>query len=138
MGRGRPRKPDAQKQLEGNPGRRPLGGEAEAKGSPRRPKNMSKDAAWLWTLVVQNWMGELDTAELMTLCDTWELLQAATRAAKQDPIDKGNRLAFAAYKSQFDSLASRFGMTPADRAKIRIQPEPEADTRENKYFGVIG
>jgi phage terminase small subunit len=138
MGRGRPRKSDAQKRLEGNPGKRPLGGEAEAHGTPRRPARMSKEAGWLWNLVVQNWMGELDTAELMTLCDTWELLRAATRKAKRDPCNPELRNSFVRYKGEFDKLAARFGMTPADRAKIRIPSEEKADNKEGKYFGVVG
>lgn len=87
---------------------------------------------------MQRWMGELDTAELMTLCDTWELLRAATVAAKRDPLDPHKRTAFVQYKAEFDRLGARFGLTPADRAKIRLPAETEGDDRESKYFGVIG
>lgn len=138
MGRGRPRKSDEQKRLEGNPGRRPLGGEVQAGGKPRRPKQMSKEAGWLWQLVVTQWMGELDTAELIVLCNTWEMLCAATRVAKRDPLDPDASRIYLRYKAEFDKLASRFGMTPADRAKIRVPTENEGDDRESKYFGVVG
>lgn len=138
MGRGRPRKSDAQKEIEGNPGRRPLGGEVAVKGAPVRPKRMGKEGGWLWNIVVQSWMSEIDTAELIVLCDTWELLCAATRAAKRDPMNPEIRNSYVRYKAEFDKLAARFGLTPADRSKIRTPSEDSGDDKDKKYFGVVG
>lgn len=138
MGRGRPRKTDQQRAIEGETHMDRFVGHVKADGVPRRPARMSKEAAWLWDLVVQHWMCELDTAELLTLCDTWEMLRAATQAAKDDPMNPEVRNSFVRYKAEFDKLAARFGMSPADRTKIKIPDESKEDTKESKYFGVVG
>ena len=137
MTRGPFRKPDAVKKLEGNPRHEKLGGELPSPGTPQRPKRLPKEAAWLWDLVAQPWVGELDTAQLITLCETWVLLRAAAKAALKDPLDKNTRCAYVAYKSEFDKLAARFAMTPSDRAKIRV-PEPPKQDEDDKFFGVVG
>ena len=138
MGRGRPRKTDAQKMLEGNPGQRPLGGELQARGSPIRPLRLGKHESWLWSLVVQDWMGEIDTPELITLCETWGMLRRCASRARRDPHDRDTRMNYLAYMAEFNRLASRFGMTPSDRAKIRIPIDQDKGSDEDKYFGVVG
>ncbi len=137
VGRGRPRKSDREKSLDGNPGKRPLGGEPIVKGKPTMARGLNDNGKWLWKSVVQSWMGEIDTAQLRVLCETWQLLRVAYREAKNDPTSKETRSQYIAYQQAFDKLASRFGMTPSDRAKIRM-PTNQSTDDEQEYFGVVG
>jgi phage terminase small subunit len=138
MTRGRPRKPDAQKLLEGNPRRERLGGELLADGKPKRPKRMSKDAGWMWDQVAQSWCGEIDTAALIAMCNLWDLRQRTERLLMKNPTDKDTRVSYINYHQQWAALASRFGLTPSDRAKIRLPSEPQKDDDEQRFFGLIG
>lgn len=138
MGRGRPRKPDSQKRLEGNPGGRPLGGELPAAGKPRVPRGLSDSAKRLAKEIVQSWMGEVDSAQLQVLLETWDLLRGAHQMLKADPTDASARVAYLGYAAHFDRVAAKFGMTPSDRAKIRLPVDRGGDDDEAKYFGVVG
>lgn len=111
------------------------------KGSPKKPKGMSYQEKWLWDLVVASWMGEVDSAQLRQLCTLWDLLHSSLKAAKADPIDKDARLAVSQYAAAFDRLAAKFGLNPADRARLNVEPEQEKDEEQRKdeqFFGVVG
>ena len=127
---GRPRKPTAQHELEGTyrkdrHGDRAL--EPAAAGVPAKPKGLSKEAAALWDhvvteLVTNGTAKRMDTAALQALCEVWGLYRKAVAAANKYPIDKEVRCAVTAYLAQFERLASRFGLTPESRARIRVNP----------------
>jgi phage terminase small subunit len=56
----------------------------------------------------------------------------------KNPTDKDTRVSYINYHQQWAALASRFGMTPSDRAKIRLPSEPQKDDDEQRFFGLIG
>jgi len=97
-----------------------------AAAMPERPAGLDSDAAWLWDFLladpafaanVNRW----DTPLLTTLCRVWSLVcRAQTEAAKQ-PLDRDARIALTQYVSTFDSLAARFGLSPSDRQRMRIE-----------------
>ena len=80
---------------------------------------------------------EADVESLTAMAECWAALRWATEAVKQDPLDKGNRIAFLSYNEAFSKWASKFGLTPSDRAKVTIVPLQEAEekTAEAVYFG---
>ena len=61
----------------------------------------------------------------------WGLYRQAVGLAKENPTDMSIRTAVVAYWTGFERAASRFGMSPCDRARLRglgderpRQPEP--------------
>ena len=46
---------------------------------------------------------------------------------------KWQRIAMSLFKG-FDGLASRFGMTPVDRARLRVQPSEDVDENAERFF----
>lgn len=134
---GRKPTPKAKLKLYGSPHAKTKGDAIEAKlaGSPEMPGGLDENARWLWDFLVPQFeaMGitkRLDTVQLWTLCEIWGLYRAAIEAAKKYPIDKDLRIAVTAYRSAFDSLSIRFGMTPADRQKLELSPGEKADEFE--------
>ena len=146
MARGRPRKPTAlhlaegtiiqcrhaDRALEPQPG--PLTG---------TPEGLSKYAAEWWAdrvsrLAAIGVATEADVESLIAMAECWAALRSATEAIRQDPLDKGNRIAFLSYNEAFSKWASKFGLTPSDRAKVTIVPvdknAPDEDP-EKVYFG---
>ena len=80
---------------------------------------------------------EADTESLTAMAECWAALQWAIEAIREDPLDKGNRIAFLAYQDAWSKWAGKFGLSPADRAKVVIAPKQNTDekTAEAVYFG---
>jgi hypothetical protein len=62
---------------------------------------------------------ETDSPLFAAMIQTWGLYQNAYHRAKQNADDKSLRSAVVQYLSVFERLASRFGMSPTDRPKLR-------------------
>jgi len=73
---------------------------------------------------------ECDSFQIFALCAAWSLYRAALKEAQSDATDKTFRAAVTAYHRQFDSLAARFGLTPADRAKLESPAAPPDEDAE--------
>jgi len=141
--RGRPPKPTQTKKLEGNPGKRPLSeAEPKAAGRPMRPESLTGDAAWLWDQVVEE-LGssgvakQIDTAMLWSLCEMWGFYRRAAKAAEEHPFDKDVRIAVTGYWSAFERAASKFGLDPATRSRLRTGNEDKPEDPLAR-FGIVG
>lgn len=132
---GRPRKPDELKILDGSwrPDRDGSpSSQAVADGDPKPPPYLKGEALAFWNQVVpglvdNNVAKTRDSAELALMCEWWGRLRKFTRQLDRM---KGNdkrlyqmTVLVSIATDKFDKIASRFGLTPADRAKLRI---PEA------------
>lgn len=131
---GRPPKPTAQHKVEGtyNSTRHKarIDGTFET-GKPAKPESLSGRASLCWDLIVA---GTPDS--VLCLVDGLSLEAAARWFAKWDEwmtnIEqnpggyKGQILAGHAW-NQFQTIASKFGLTPADRAKIKAPDGPGED-----------
>jgi len=73
-----------------------------------------------------NVLGELDTAVLWSACEMWELYRQVMDKAKLDPINADNRIAVTAYWQKFEVAASRLGLNPSDRQ--RLKPKGKTQT----------
>lgn len=140
--RGRPPKPTAQKELEGNPGKRPLPDcEPKYEGEPSRPDDLSPDAAEFWDSVVARLTRagvakEIDTHALRLLAEVWGHLRQAHRLLLSEPCDKNARIAYTTYFAKWAELAARFGLDPSSRSKLSVVPEePEGPLSK---FGIVG
>lgn len=113
-------------------------GHAVAKGKPIKPRGLNKNETWLWKLVVQNWTGAIDTAQLRQLCAAWHCFVVAADKARQDPMVPEHRIAFCQYSATFDKLASKFGLNPSDRSRIKVPHGPDGQSDDLRFFGMTG
>ena len=140
-GAGRKRKPTAQLKTEGRfrkDRHADRADEPTAEGKPTRPRTLDKEASWFWRVHVRPLIKAgvataLDQSALWQLCELWSLYRRAAEVANDDPTDKDARIAVTQYRAAWDSLASRFGLTPADRARLRV--EPKAPSADAEFFG---
>ena len=112
-------------------------------GRPTKPRKLAKDAARLWDAVVDYLAGRgvvdvIDATELEMMCRLWGLTRAAMAAAEKDPADKDARIAATSYAARFEAVASRFGMTPVDRARLTMKAETKPAEGKERFFKVCG
>jgi P27 family predicted phage terminase small subunit len=135
--RGRPPKPIAAHRLDGTFRRDRHGDDVrEPSGKPTRPDWLSDTAAALWESLVPDLEERgiataADWPELSAMCDWWSRYRQASEAL--DRVDYADSKAYrlqilagAAWKN-FSSVASRFGLNPADRARLRNTSQAPAD-----------
>lgn len=133
--RGRPRKPTAEHERDGTLREDRHGGrrrEPAFGGEPARPKGMGKDAAELWDVIVPHLVGRgvakaTDAAALELLCFWWGKWRILSRK-KRDDLQHDSRLAMAS--KQWNAIAAKFGLTPADRARLEV---PEGGDLKNPF-----
>lgn len=139
--RGRPRKPTAAHVLESTyrHDRHGQGAEWVPEGQPSPPDWLSADARQFWDVIVPQLIAKgvatlADEASLIGLCDWWAQYLAASRALRA--IDYADTSAYrllnqaaVAWKS-FAGIASKFGLTPSDRAALRLPLEQPSNSIE--------
>ena len=79
---------------------------------------------------------QIDTAALVVRCETYALYRACMDLVLKDPelaVDKIWRAARNGYAAQWTALAGKLGLTPADRARLRVGSQGE-----DKLAGVSG
>jgi len=132
---GRPRKPIAQHLLDGTYREDRHGNSFLPDGEPVMPDWLSPEAQELWESIVPPLVKSgvataVDAAELTALCDWWGLYRIARQSLasiedrKSRPYYDTQILAGAAFK-QFNTIASRFGLTPSDRARLQVAEPPD-------------
>lgn len=127
---GRHKKPTSQLKLEGRyqpswHGDR--GDEPVFDGVPVKPEGMLPEASKHWDEVVVGLIAagvakKGDQPALVEMCNWWADLQMLRQASDRDY--RNMTLAAMCFK-QWISIASRFGMTPSDRAKLSVEKKPE-------------
>jgi P27 family predicted phage terminase small subunit len=133
----RPRKPDEQHILAGTWRADRHGDPATqipADGEPAPPAHLAGEALALWQAVVPGLVSAgvaraRDTAALTMLCEWWARYRRCSEAL--DGLDPAGAAASklmvsaAIASDKFNALAARFGLTPADRAKLRADAAPK-------------
>jgi len=137
---GRPRKPLEAKILAGTfraDRDGPEGATPPATGAPTKPAWLTGEAEALWNQVVpgMGYVGERDSAALLAMCEQWGLYRATmwmmTHTAAGGPRKRpltGKELRLLQIVADnalkhFENLAGRFGLTAADRARLRLPVE---------------
>jgi phage terminase small subunit len=139
---GRPAKPLSLHHLDGTYRRDRHGGRPAAPpaGQPERPADLQGEAAAFWDTTVADLaavgvVGRLDTALLRAAAELWGLYRKALAVADQDPVNKLVRCAVVSYYAAWERAAAKLGLSPADRAKLRLDlSEPQAGSDEFEAF----
>ncbi len=153
--RGRPPKPTALKRLEGNPGKRALPDEPSAPAlskPPRVPSGLDKDAARFWrqaarALVEMRLLTAADVPAFEIMAKHWALAAKAWQRIEDEgmvttderglprkhpllQVWRDNSKAFREY-------AARFGLTPADRARVHVKPGDVSKSLAEMLFEAV-
>lgn len=138
---GRPRKAAARHRLEGTFREDRHGGRSpddtvSGGNLPRPPTGLTGEAKKLWEAIVLPLVtlagaGELDVPALCGMCRWFDLWAQTDKLLKKLPGNPKLAALARLYWNEFDKMAARFGMTPADRQRLR---PPEAEKKK----GVIG
>jgi P27 family predicted phage terminase small subunit len=142
-GIGRPRKPTEKHDRDGSLRQDRHGGrknQPKADGVPTPPDSLTVEAKAHWNQVVPALVESgvakaIDAPALAAMCESWADLQAARRLKGYDLQEKRQRqmLINAALRAWRD-LAARFGLTPADRAKLEVAPDDEEGNAFDKFM----
>ena len=135
---GRPRKPSEQLMRSGQfrLDRHGDRQEPRAVGEPVRLRGLDRYARQLWDHLVPKLVQlgvatDVDGPALQALCEWW----SECRQARESTGHQYRRVIMMATAwKQFSSIASRFGLTPADWANLRIQTQPETDDPFDAYL----
>lgn len=101
-----------------------------ATGTPMPTRKLDAHGLCLWGAVVPGLIaakivGEADSQYLTDMCFWYSVHERAMKLV--DEALEGGKIptavtAAAIAWDKFDKIASRFGLTPSDRAKLRVQP----------------
>lgn len=149
MPRGRPKKLDSVKRLEGNPGGRPLNENAPIPGGhPLRPAYVVGYAAEVWDQIVGSMPADVysttDSIVLATFCIAADQFRTATEELKRDGFTvearDGAVRAHPAALTQSRAiqtiamLGARLGLDPVSRASMRM---PKSKKESSKFEGLV-
>ena len=79
-----------------------------------------------------------DSAALTVAVEIWVLLNRSVDEARKNPTDPTARSAVVAYGGMFDRLCARFGLTPADRQRLKNPTESAPSEFDRWLNGDIG
>jgi len=130
MPAGRPPKPTAEKLLNGNPGRRPISDdEPQFDGVPVMPDWLDYYAQELWELVVSDLVTagvakSVDGPALAGMCMWWGIWRKFDQLIQEGDLEYKTVCRAAMGWKQFSAIASKFGMTPSDRVRLKVSDKP--------------
>jgi len=110
-------------------------------GTPERPKELAGDAKKLWDAIVPGLVEsgvatERDAVELAEMCQWFKRYKKAAkecdRTAASNPYYRQLLLATKTAWGEFDGIASRFGLTPSDRARLKVEPKQKSGVATRK------
>jgi phage terminase small subunit len=135
MGRGRPRKPSAIRDLEGNRSRTAIPPDMPLSGFPECPDYLQGKAREHFNFVSAELTAigvtkRLDSEALAMVADLWRHYWQCSDDGDVDGLCK--------LAAKWSALAGKFGLTPADRAKIMSTQAEKTDEIEDRYFKVTG
>ena len=152
---GRPKTPTALKILRGNPGKRPLNNCEPQPPSDgiTMPPHLGEVAAARWgellpMLQATRVMTRADVEALARYCDTWEWWLAVRAKLKKEgdtyPIlNDGGEIKYIAQRpevsiahklaGQLRQLESDFGLSPAARTSLKVEPDAKAESAIDKF-----
>lgn len=106
-------------------------------GLPVPPFELDDNERWAWNLACNNLppsaIAEMDSLALYGLVKFYGRWLKLMQYAEDNPDDlQGAAMAIGAWK-QVSQMLARFGMTPADRAKIKFDAESDEEREEREF-----
>ena len=100
------------------------------------PEFLNPHAAELWDthvvpLIEAEAIKPTDVAMAKSMCQMWGLYCESFELANLEPTDKDARIAVTSYWTKFEAAASRFGMNPSDRSRLRTD-KPKQGVRRRQ------
>jgi P27 family predicted phage terminase small subunit len=140
---GRPRKPSNIRHIEGNRSRTDIPPDMPLNGVPECPSVLTGESRRHFNFVAAELSAigvtkRLDTEALSLLAWTWGQFWERAALAELDLENKDAAKLALDYQKQWFNACSRFGLTPADRAKIMATPAEKPDEDEERFFRVTG
>ena len=151
MGRGRKKKPDVLKQIEGNPGKRPLNGNApNPTGSPVKPVYVTGHASDVWDQIIESMPPALykavDSVILSTFCVAARQYRISTEQLAKEGLTmrsmvSGDEKPHPALQAQakaltaISTMGARLGLDPSSRSSIIM---PKGKLIDSKFEGLFG
>ena len=131
---GRPRKPSRIRELEGNRQRTEIPADLPLAGFPEAPEHLSARGREHFNFVSAELSAigvtkRLDTEALSIMADLWDQYW---HWSEQRDVSKMTRII-----SRWMVLAGRFGLTPADRAKLMAPQTVRADPVRDKFLKIV-
>lgn len=108
-----------------------------AGGAPEPPAHLAGEALAFWQQVVPGLVSSgvaaaCDSSALAMMCEWWQRYRQFSDALDAALVSKiptyQLTLQVGIATTNFDRLASRFGLTPSDRARLKIAPKATAST----------
>ena len=114
-----------------------------------KPRDLDKAGSWLWNQVAAGCKSagavKPDMPLLLGMCHWWSTYARCMAKILKDDAEtlatrEGRGLMKAADDAwrNFERAASRFGLSPVDRARLRIPGEAEGNKADNKFFAESG
>lgn len=105
---------------------------APPEGEPVKPDGFGPVESALWDQVVpilirKKLVGVLDTAQLISMCRHYRHYIACDLLLEENPADKNLRVSALAWWTAFDRVASKFGLTSADLAALKVPRDKPAN-----------
>jgi phage terminase small subunit len=101
--------------------------EPAAVGGLNRPADLDSDAQWFWDQHIEqvqaNGAGGGDVATFISACEWWSMYCVMKRLiTKEKDTDYRTFVKMSMAWKNFNIAASRLGLSPTERAKLRSQP----------------
>lgn len=117
----------------GRSGRKPAEPRADVipdDGGPKCPKEANKRVQQKWALIVSQLpngvLRRIDGHQLLILCHLLAGVDELTAAIDSDPLDNQSRRTLLQYSDRVNKLSAMFGLSPADRMRIKVGDNPAA------------
>lgn len=111
-------------------------------GLPTPPVKLNKRQTEIWNVIVNNTapevLNEVDSLMLYGAARWFEKFEHWDSAPKREGMDeyKADVMAAMCWK-QFTAICVKFGLSPMDRAKIKLDPEQQGTKKKKSLEGLL-
>lgn len=100
-------------------------------GGPVMPADLDPAVAAKWTRIsdqlTKHILRKIDEHQLKVLCELLVLSDSLADQTRKDPTDRQAQRLLLATSDKIVRIGASFGLTPGDRRRMKIEPEPEID-----------